>query len=40
MNSFLYGLGPSWERSTFRLNGTTDQIYIFTELINYERLER
>ena len=39
MNSFLYGLGPSWERSTFRLNGTTEQIYIFTELLNYARLE-
>ncbi|MGC6471094.1 MAG: FG-GAP-like repeat-containing protein [Flavobacteriales bacterium] len=33
MESFLYGIGPAWERSSFRLNGNTRQTYIFTEPI-------
>ena len=34
MRSFLYGIGPDWERKIFKLNGNTRQIYIFTEPIN------
>ena len=33
MKSFLYGIGPEWERSSFKLNGNTQQTYIFTEPI-------
>jgi hypothetical protein len=33
MNSFLYGIGPEWERSSFRLDGNMHQKYIFTEPI-------
>ena len=31
MTSFAYRLFPSWDRSTFKLNGTTRQTYIWTE---------
>ncbi len=33
IQSFLYGIAPEWERSSFRLNGNTQQTYIFTEPI-------
>ncbi|MDR2145898.1 MAG: hypothetical protein LBE91_05505 [Tannerella sp.] len=33
MKSLLYGIGPDWERSSFRPSGNITQIYIFTEPI-------
>jgi hypothetical protein len=33
MKSFLYGIGPEWERKSFRLDGNMNQTYIFTEPI-------
>src|SRR5699024_3359496 len=32
--SLSYRLGGSWDRSTFKLNGTTTQTYIWTESMN------
>src|SRR5699024_11546786 len=31
MQSFAYRLSPSWDRESFKLNGTTRQTYIWTE---------
>ena len=31
--SLMYGIGPDWSRSTFRLGGNMEQTYIFTEPI-------
>jgi RHS repeat-associated protein len=39
MKSLLYGKGPEWERSSFRLNGNTYQTYIFTEPIDFNRIK-
>lgn len=40
VKSLLYGIGPDWERSSFRLNGNTEQTYIFTEPINFSKLSK
>jgi hypothetical protein len=39
MNSFLYDLGPSYDRSTFRYGGNVFQTFIFNEPIDYSRIK-
>ena len=38
MNSFLYDLGPQWERSTFKNWGNMYQTFIFTEPIDFGKV--
>lgn len=38
--SLMYGLAPDWSRSTWGPGGNLTQTYIFTEPINFNRIDR
>jgi hypothetical protein len=40
VKSLLYGIGPDWNRSTYKYNGNMEQTYIFTEPIDIIKLKK